>query len=240
MDDDDPYGRATAEFYDLLATAHWQDFGPVLTELFSGVDPSGGPIVDLGAGTGVGLPYLVGAVPGARIHAIEPSRAMRTAMHTRLAVDRDLRDVVTVDPRPLATAGLPPQSCAMLVSAVLGHLDDADRERLWRYVANQMPVGAPAVVEMLPPDRPLDVPRQRYRALRVGDYVYEGWQSGEPLDDRRMLWTMEYRVLTGDVPVAEYVVQSPWRCVGIDDVRDEIEPFGLTLAAHDDCVVVHR
>ncbi len=108
----DPYGEATAEFYDLLATGHWEDFGLQLLDLLAGVDPQVGPIVDLGAGNGIGLPYLHMAVPDARILAIEPSRAMRTALHTRLAMDAGLRGVTTVDPRPLAEAALPERACA--------------------------------------------------------------------------------------------------------------------------------
>ncbi len=237
---DDPYGAATAEFYDLLATAHWESFGFQLLDLLADADPTAGPIVDVGAGTGVGLPYLTAAVPGAYIQAIEPSRAMRTALHTRLAGDAELRRVTTVDPRPLRTADLPRQACALVVSAALGHLDDEERARLWAFVAERMPTGSPAVIEMLPPDRSETVPRTRYRELRVGSYVYEGWQRGVPLDERVMDWTMEYRVLDGEGVVAEYTVRSRWTCFGVADVRAEIEPYGLWLTEHDDCIVVRR
>lgn len=238
--DVDPYGAATAEFYDLLATTHWETFGLQLLDLLADADPAAGPIVDLGAGTGVGLQYLRAAVPGASILAIEPSRAMRAALHTRLHLDTDLCRVTTVDPRPWATAGLPPHASALVVSAALGHLDDADRDRLWRYIAEQMPVGAPAVIELLPPERPISIPRARYRELSVGSFTYEGWQRGEPVDERTIAWTMEYRVLDGDSVVAEYSVTSRYRCFGVDDVRAEIAPHGLHATQHDDCIVVRR
>ena len=236
----DPYGEATAEFYDLLATGEWEMFGLRLLDLLDGVDPSAGPIVDVGAGTGVGLPYLTAAVPGARIRAIEPSKAMRTALHARLSSDAELRAITTVDPRPFLHAGLPDRACALVATAAVGHLADAERDRLWRYIAGHMPPGAPAVIEVLPPDRPITVPPTRYRQLPVGDYVYEGWQEGEPIDDRTMRWTMTYKVLDGDDVVAEYRVRSPWRCFGVDDIRAEIEPHGLTLTEHDGCVVIRR
>lgn len=239
-DADDPYAAATAEFYDLLATAHWLEFGPQLRELLAPADPAHGPIVDVGAGTGVGLPYFLEAVPGAAILAIEPSKAMRTALHTRLALSSELRTATTVDPRPLADAALPDRAAAIVVSAALGHLTDEERSRLWRLVADRLPVGAPAVVEVLPPARSIVVPPTQYRALPVGEFVYEGWQQGEPVDDRTMRWTMTYRVMSGSDVVDEHRVTSTWRCFSVDDVRDEVAPFGLAVVDHGETVVVGR
>jgi len=236
----DPYGEATAEFYDLLATGHWEEFGLQLIDLLADVDPTAGPIIDLGSGTGVGLAAIALAAPDARLHAVEPSKAMRTALHTRLMMDANLRSITTVEPRPWSSAQLPPQASAIVASALLGHLDGAERTRLWRYVAEQMPMGAPAVIEILPPDRPLTVPLTRYRSLEVGEYTYEGWQSGEPADDRHMRWTLTYSVKRGDEPIAGYTVTCRWQCFGVDDIRAEIAPHGLTLTQHGDAVVVRR
>lgn len=234
---DDPYAAATAEFYELLATAHWDRTGPDLVGLLDGVDPTAGPVVDVGAGTGIGLPYLATAVPGAELHAIEPSRAMRTALHTRLLLDQRLTGRVTVDPRPLKDA-LPERGSAVVLSAVLGHLDEIDRYRLWRFASEQLPPGAPVVVEVLPPYRPIEVPLARYAARPVGRFTYEGWQAGEPADARTMRWTMTYRVLDGDTVVSEQTVRSSYRCWCPEDVRAEVEPFGLTASEHGDAVVV--
>lgn len=233
----DPYGAATAEFYELLATAHWERTGLELLDLLDGVDASAGPIIDIGAGTGVGLPYLRAAVPDARIHAIEPSRAMRTALHTRLLLDPSLQGCVTVDPRPLVDA-MPDTACAIVLSAVLGHLDDTDRVVLWRFVVERMPTGAPVVVELLPPHRPVVIESTRYRTVPIGRFTYEGWQEGEPVDDRSMRWTMTYRVLDRDTVIADHRVTSTYRCWSPEDVRHDIEPFGLTMTEHGDAVVV--
>lgn len=234
---DDPYAAATAEFYELLATAHWERTGAHLARWLDRVDPSAGPVVDVGAGTGIGIPYLLAAVPGADVHAIEPSRAMRTALHTRLLLHPVLNDRVTVDPRPLRDA-LPDTGCAAVLSAVLGHLDDADRHCLWRFAAERMPAGAPVVVELLPPYRPTEIELVRYAARPVGRFTYEGWQSGEPAGSRTMRWTMIYRVLEGDALVSEQVVRSTYRCWSPDDVRAEVEPFGLSATECGDAVIV--
>lgn len=235
----DSYGTATAEFYELLATAHWERSGLELAELLDGVDPTAGPIVDVGAGTGIGLPYFLAAVPDAEIHAIEPSKAMRTAFHTRLALDPALRGRVTVDPRPLAQA-LPEDACAVVLSAVLGHLTDDECRTLWRFLTDRMPAGAPTIIELLPPHRSTAIEPTRYASVQVGRFAYEGWQSGEPVDDRTMRWTMTYRVLDGDTLVAEHEATSLYRCWSPDDVRLEVEPLGLMVTEHGDAVVIRR
>ena len=66
---------------------------------------------------------------------------------------------------------------------VLLQLDADERARLWRYIADELPSGAPAVIEMLPPERPIELPMTKYRELAVGTFVYEGWQCGEPAGD---------------------------------------------------------
>jgi hypothetical protein len=80
----------------------------------------------------------------------------------------------------------------------------------------------------------------RYSELPVGEYVYEGWQRGEPSGDRTMNWTMEYRVLHHGELVDVSTVSSPWRCIGVDDIRKETEPFGLSLIEREGCVVLRR
>jgi uncharacterized protein YceH (UPF0502 family) len=238
----DPYGEATAEFYDLLETAMWDTFGLQMLDVLAGVDPADGPIIDVGSGTGIGLAYLRAAVPGARLLAIEPSKAMRVALHTRLAEFTELREQTTVIPTKFGAAPLPERASAMVLSALLGHLTDDERRRLWTFVADRMRPGAPVVVGILPPDRPLTVDLVKYRERTVGDLSYEGWQSGVPIDDRRMKWTMTYKVVdrASGAVIAEYTATAPWHCDGVDDVRREIEPYGLTLTEHDDYVIVSR
>lgn len=237
----DPYGEATAEFYDLLATGMWDSFGLQLLDLLADVDPTLGPLVDIGCGSGTGLPYLSAAVPGGVVHAIEPSKAMRTALHARLALDPTLRAITTVVPFRFGDAALPATASAVVVSAALGHFTDEERVRLWTYLANQLAPGAPAVIGVLPPYRSEPIPLLRYHTEQVGEYSYEGWQSGEPVDERTMRWTLLYKVVdrAGTV-VVEHSVRADWRCDGPDDVAAEIFPYGLALSDHEGCVVVRR
>ena len=238
----DPYGEATAEFYDLLETAMWDNFGLQMLDVLASVDPADGPIIDVGSGTGIGLAYLRAAVPGARLIAIEPSKAMRVALHTRLSEFTELREQTTVIPTTFGDAPLPARASAMVLSALIGHLSDDERTRLWSYIAERTPPGAPVVIGVLPPARALQVDLVKYGERRIGDYVYEGWQSGVPVDERRMMWTMTYKVVDSStgVTVAEYTASAPWRCDGADDIRREIAPYGLTMTEHGDYVIVRR
>jgi SAM-dependent methyltransferase len=224
---DDPYGDATAEFYDLLATAMWDELGPALPHLLSGLEPATGPILDLGAGTGAGTIHLHAAFPDASIVAVEPSKAMRTALNVRLANSASLRNAVTVMPCAFEDADLPVRLGGCVASAVIGHFDEHGRRALWSALASRLAPGAPALIGVLPPTRPEPVPPTLYRSLPVGALVYEGWMEGEPVDDRRMLWTMTYRVRFGDDVVYEQQALSMWHTCGPDDIATEAAACGL-------------
>ena len=65
--------------------------------------------------------------------------------------------------------------------------------------------------------------------------------EGEPLDDRRMLWTMTYRVRVGGDVVYERQALSMWHTCGPDDVADEVAALGLVVERPDaDHVVLRR
>jgi hypothetical protein len=237
---DDPYGEATAEFYDLLATAMWDDLGPALPEMLVGLDPDAGPILDLGAGTGVGTVHLHAAFPLTPIVAVEPSRAMRTALNARLAADPTLREAVTVVPTTFEQAILPCHLSGALAISVIGHFDARGRSEIWRCLATRLVRGAPALIGVLPPTRPERVPPTLYRVLRVGEFVYEGWMEGEPIDAGRMRWAMTYRVLVDGAPVYERRAGSVWHTCGADDVAAEAAEFGLVAEQPDPDLVILR
>jgi uncharacterized protein YceH (UPF0502 family) len=235
--DVDPYA-ATAEFHDLLASAHWERRAVELSVLLADVDPSSGPVVDIGAGTGVELGHILSAVPGAAIFAIEPSRSMRVGLHTRLALDAQLRDAVTVDPRRLGDASLPATASALVMTAVVGLLTDDERTGVWRYVADRMAPGSPAIVEVPSPWRPVEIEPTRFGAVRVGGHTYEGWYSCTPIGEDELRRRTVYKVLDDDGAIAEHVVETRWRCVSPDDLRDEVAPLGLTVTEYDELVVI--
>lgn len=107
--DDD---AVAAEYYDLRAADYWREVGPALTAALAGVDVSAGPVLDLGAGTGLGRLVVADALRGARVVAVEPSRAMRAGLTARLMTRPDLHERVTMLPVDLARTPWPERLCA--------------------------------------------------------------------------------------------------------------------------------
>lgn len=175
----DPYATI-AEYYDLMAVERWRQLGPAVLAALDGVAPTAGPLLDLGAGTGLVTAAIADAVPGAVIVAVEPSPAMRAVLLSRLVAREDLRRRVTVLPVAFAAAELPPRLCGAVALGMLGHLDPADRAARWRTLAARLAPGAPAIVEIQPPAQPEPVPMARFTHIAVGDHDYEGWAQAEP------------------------------------------------------------
>ncbi|MER5220032.1 methyltransferase [Streptomyces flaveus] len=217
----DLYGAA-AEFYDLLAAPAWARLGPLLRRALEGVDPAHGPLLDVGAGTGLATEAAAEAVPGARILAVEPSAGMRIALSTRLACRPALADRVTVTAGTLHDARLPRRLCAAVVLGVVGHLDTAERASLWRLLSQRLAPGAPAVVDVLDRTAPPTRAPLRLATRRVGDLDYESWSEGA--DDG---WTLTYRVRDGQTVVREHAVPLPWSGIGIEALTEEAGAAGF-------------
>ncbi|QMV05441.1 methyltransferase domain-containing protein [Streptomyces lincolnensis] len=217
----DLYGAA-AEFYDLLAAPAWARLGPLLRRALEGVDPAHGPLLDVGAGTGLATEAAAEAVPGVRVLAVEPSAGMRIALATRLAGRPALADRVTVTAGTLHDVHLPRRLCAAVVLGVVGHLDPAERAALWRLLSERLAPGAPAVVDVLDRTAPPTGAPLRLATRRVGDLDYESWSEGA--DDG---WTLTYRVRDGERVVREHAVPLPWSGVGIATVAEEAAAAGL-------------
>lgn len=216
-----------AEYYDLWAESYWSELGPVLRAALHGIDAAEGPILELGAGSGLGTVVIADAVPNARIVAAEPSRAMRGILTSRVIGRADLRDRITILAADLAHMTWPPRLAGFVAVAMLGHLTPNERELLWRSVYEHLAPGAPAVVHLQPPARPERLPPTRHTTRRIGDLDYEGWAEAEPTGDRILRWTMTYRVLShGDI-LDEQQWTSDFHTVSEDDVTTEARTAGL-------------
>jgi hypothetical protein len=218
----DVYGGA-AEFYDLLAGPAWARLGPLLRRALTGVDPADGPLLDLGAGTGLSSEAAAVAVPGAQVLAVEPSAGMRIALATRLACRPGLAERVTVFAGTLADVPFPPRLCAAVTLGVVGHLDADERAALWRQLSKRLAPGAPAVVDVLDRTAPPTRAPLRLSTRRVGALDYESWSEGS--NDG---WTLTYRVRDGATVVREHTVPLPWSGIGIEALAEEAATAGLS------------
>lgn len=228
----DSYAVA-AEYYDLWAAGHWAALAPALVARLQGVDPSWGPVLDVGAGTGLGTVTIADTVPGVRVLAVEPSRSMRVGLTTRLMTRRDLHDRVTVLQTDLAGITWPERLSGFVAMAMLGHLEAEARLGLWRDLAIHLAPSAPAVVLLQPPGRPEVVPANRHTQVTLGEQEYEGWAAAEPVGPRTLRWTMTYRVLRAGELVDEQQFTSDFHTVSGDDLRAEAGDAGLVVELDD-------
>lgn len=215
----------TAEFYDLVGVQHWTRSDPLLAAALAGVDTGHGPVLDLGAGTGRATEVIARTLPDARVLAVEPNPAMRTALTGRVVRDEDLRQRVTVVAATAQDAPLPDRLSAAVLCGVAGYLDRAERAGLWQRLTPRLPAGAPIVVELMMISAPQSVAPMRISATRLGEQEYEAWLSGEPCGPDRMRWSASWRVLRDGVTVREVDATHEWYTFGLDDLAAET---GLT------------
>lgn len=231
----------TAELYDLLAGSYWAVKGPALVAALDGADPAAGPILDIGAGTGLATVVVAEAFPTATVLAIEPSPSLRAVLHSRLVARADLRERVTVWPTDLAGADVPVRLGGAVAISMLGHLAPTERVGLWSVLAERLAPGAPAVIELQPPARPEIVPATEFARVRLGDLDYEGSGRAEPDGPGSVRWTMTYRVFRSGNLLSERVNVFPgWQTIGAEDVAAEAASAGLTCDVRDQGLVVLR
>jgi methylase of polypeptide subunit release factors len=68
----DPYSES-AEYLDIMSTDAWTTLGPIVTEALRGSNTAGEPVLDIGAGSGIGTLAIAKALPDNEIVAVEPS-----------------------------------------------------------------------------------------------------------------------------------------------------------------------
>jgi thiazolinyl imide reductase len=203
-----------AEFFDLGAREHTARTGPAVVACLSGIDPAAGPLVDIGAGSGLVTRQVARAYPDCRLIATEPAAGMRALLTARVGDDPDLARRVTVLPhaaeRLLEPGVLPERLSGVVVCGVLGHLEPDLRRELLLGLARRLAPGAPIVVELTGMREPTTIRPTLLRHAELGDQRYEWWMSAEPDGPDRMLLDTEWRVFRGEEPVREVREQYRW------------------------------
>jgi SAM-dependent methyltransferase len=219
--------RESAEYIDIMSRDAWRELGPLVTEALA--DPAAGPVVDLGAGSGLGTMVIAKALPHAEIIAVEPSSGLRAVLLSKVYDDPDLARRVTVLDTDAQHATLPERLGAVVAMNMIGHLDRGDRRALWTTLAKRLAPGAPIVLNLQPPGSAIVLPDTRFTEIAIGGRTYEGWGRAEPHGTDAVTWHMRYRVLDDGEPVSERAVDYRWWIVTEDDLRAETAEFGLTV-----------
>lgn len=226
---DDLYS-ANADIHAALVLPYVEAMGPALTEILGGDDgaPPGLPILDLGSGTGALLPCLA-ALGDHPLHAVEPHPAMRAGLMATVCALPGLARRATVLPGTLDDAAplLPSRLGAVVALNMLGHLDEAEEERLWDFTGERLAPGGVVVISLQGPLEPVEVPWTDFGQSAVGGLRY-GTEGRAELDGDSMRWTMRWTVRTaaGDV-IDERAARTSWRILTPEHLRARAARVGL-------------
>jgi hypothetical protein len=240
MTDTTMTGYGVGAEFTALFLATGPDPAPGLPDALAGVDPAL-PLVELGAGTGLGTLRLADAVPDAEILAVEPDRAQRTALMTRLAGRPDLHARVTVVPADAFAADLPARWGGALAIHLLCQLSPPDRRRLLRLFAARLAPGTPAVVDWhYDATEPATVPERHSASVPLGRYTYERWFAARPDGPDASRVRNRYRVMHGDTVVAEQLVERTVPFVRGPELLADAAAAGLTATRSGAALLVLR
>jgi SAM-dependent methyltransferase len=231
-----------AEFYDLVAQPFRESQTAALRAALRHADPSAGPLLDLGAGTGAPTLDILEALPTATVIAVEPARAMRTVLLSRFAVRPDLAERVTVLPGELDAARLPDTVGGVVALSMLGHLDRGQRAALFQTLAAHLRPGLPLIADLPAPETPAPVPLTCFAAgLRLGAHEYQGWCQATPAGGETMSWTTTYRTLRDGVVIDERVARNDFHHFGAEQLAAEAAAAGYSYEpAMDPCIILRR
>lgn len=227
----------TAQFYDAVTEEAHAAVDARIAAALIGLDTSVGPIVDIGAGTGLTTRAIAAALADAAIWAIEPDPAMRPALMTRIWGNLDLRQRVSIIPTGICVAPLPPLIAGAVLGASLVHFSPPDRARLWALLADRLGPNGRVVVEVQCP-KAVALPETRMAATRIGQVDYEGWASAELLGDDRQRWRMTYRAtLDGTELACESTTFDCW-AISAALIISEAADAALSGELVDDLVIL--
>jgi SAM-dependent methyltransferase len=224
----------TAEYVAVLLKPAWEGLGPALADALAGLcTVEGQPIVDVGAGSGLGTEVIAKACPDAEILAVEPNPALRTALLSRVAGNGPLAERVTVVGTDLLSAMLPDRIAGLVGMNVIGHFDPKEREALWTLLATKLAPRGRAVLNLYPPTRPEPVPPTPMAEVRLGRRRYTGTSAAEPAGEDAITWRMSYRVEQDGRAVTEFTASDRWYVFTPERLAVELAEHGLRVTAGD-------
>lgn len=228
---DDPYSRS-GQFIDLMIAGWWEHHGTTVADALRELPTDAGPVVDAGAGGGLGTRLIARTLPETHVLAIEPSLPLRSVLLSRVFEDPDLRPRVTVDGDDLLSARLPDRIGGLVAANIIGHFSPYERDRLWEDLATRLAPGAFVLLNLPAPVEPERVERTRMTELHIGERSYVGWAEAEPAGTEQISWHMAYEVHEGDRLVSRDEVHYDWWTVTETALCTEAAPHGLLVVPH--------
>ncbi|WP_197280921.1 SAM-dependent methyltransferase [Microbacterium sp. No. 7] len=229
MRDGDEYAAA-ASAYDLFAAAGREARLAAIDELVPRLRPEAGPVLDVGAGSGVHAARILDLLPGARVLALEPSRAMRSLALSRIAARPDWHPRVTVRPEDFFSASLPARIGGALLLGVIGHFDAGERAAVLAELAVRLPAGGAALLDLPRPERPRRIEPSAFTVATIGELTYRGIAEAWPVDAEVMRWRTTYLCLDGERVLTEDTAECDYRHPAPAVVAAEAGEVGLRLA----------
>lgn len=217
----------TAEYVAVLIGAAWTGLGPALAAALAGLETADGPVVDVGAGSGLGTRVIADALPDAEILAVEPDRALRTALLAAVAADAGLSRRVTVLDADLLSATLPDRLSGVVAMNVIGHFSPAHRDRVWALLAQRLTASGRAVLNLYPPTSPATVAAAPMGEVTLGRRRYSGSAAAEPAGADAVTWTMRYRVDQDGETVTSLDATDHWYVFTPEEMAAELARHGL-------------
>lgn len=144
------YGDHSAEFYETSAVGSGWPSHLELSDAARGrLRPTAGPLVDLGAGTGLSTLALARACPDAEILAVEPSPAMRAVLMSKVLADPDLTARVTLLDGGLDRQVITEPCGGGTARGLTQHLPPKQRDMLWASLAEHLAPGAGLLLDQV-------------------------------------------------------------------------------------------
>lgn len=232
------YG-VTARYYDPMASAAHAHVDERIAGALAGLNTAVGPVVDVGAGTGLTTALIAGTLPAAEVVAVEPDPAMLPALMTRVWANPDLRKRVTILPSGILEALLPDRIAGAVLSASLVHLGPPERARLWPLLAERLAPGGRIIVEVQCPSAE-DMAEVEIASARVGRVTYRGSAEATQVGPDRQRWRMTYRAdLEGRTLACDTASYECW-AISADQVVEEAALAGLHGRREDELVILEH
>ena len=220
---------ATAGTYDLFNASVRAAQMAALEAVMPQFRPEIGPVLDIGAGSGLNTLLILERVPEAQVLAVEPSPSMRALILAKVAARPEWFARVTIRPEDFFSSTLPACIGGAILLGTLGHFDAGERAAVLAELADRLPVGGVALIDFQPPEQPRRVEPFEFTAATIGDLSYRCIAEAWPVEADVMHWRMTYLTLEGERVLVEDTAEHEYRHPAPMKVAGEAAQVGLRL-----------